>query len=314
MTRHKTMDGNSILVLNRDHSLPPLLLPSLASQSTLSSEFHFNRYAEPRSSLAINTLHGSMQNVTGLDKLATIAINATTHTPGITRTPSLTPPPFGSSAEVDSNMKPAAQDTVVLASLKHTTSKIAIPSPSPSPPLSYGDASSMENLHTRSKHSSTSFKRQRIGPSCDNCRSKKIKCSASIEILIQDNSIIKLYSEHLHHIFTKSEIDSLLDSRNSIQDNLNIPKSLFSDDSQSGPMLIKHLDKIILFSPCTSCMKKKHIYKSEVDTCNCTFSKGFTRGDINVFSKIFKKLNATESNTKNSINDVLVTDYELIGI
>lgn len=126
-------------------------------------------------------------------------------------------------------------------------------------------------------------KRQRIGPSCDKCRSKKIKCDAKIDILCQDEAVLHMFGQSLHHELTKHEIETQLGQEVYSQSSTfaYISKDLMSKIESREPdaKIIKHLDKIIYFQPCTSCSRKKN-------TAVCAFSKGFTRADINIFSKI----------------------------
>lgn len=151
-------------------------------------------------------------------------------------------------------------------------------------------------------------KRQRIGPSCDNCRLKKIKCNAHVEIIVQDDLIISSFTPLLHYVLTKDDIEQ---NKLLLTNKLNINLALLNLIDSDNLRLIKHIDKLIIFKPCSSCCKKKNssiksendenittdksnsaspiMRKSELgnnDEINCLFSKGFTRADINIFTKI----------------------------
>ncbi|KAL3233606.1 Sterol uptake protein 1 [Nakaseomyces bracarensis] len=151
---------------------------------------------------------------------------------------------------------------------------------------------------------SAGSKRQRIGPSCDKCRSKKIKCDAKIEILCQDEAILHMFSNNLHHQLSKYEIEEKLRSEIFSKSSAfaYISKDLFARIEQRSEVsqVIKHLDKIIYFEPCTSCSRKKHIG-------SCTFSKGFTRADINVFSKIGSRV------AQKPIFEMTIKEYKKAG-
>lgn len=132
------------------------------------------------------------------------------------------------------------------------------------------------------------YKRQRAGPSCDICRVKKIKCDATIVVLYQDTTVLHLYNSQLH-----SKI-SVLELGTEILDQFphDIRQCLESNELE----LLKHLDKLIAFKACTSCSKRKN--------CECLFSKGFTRADINVFMYLCAKVG-----NRSSIDQFNLDDY-----
>lgn len=157
-------------------------------------------------------------------------------------------------------------------------------------------------------------KRQRVGPSCDKCRLKKIKCDAHIEILAQDESVLAFASDRLHYALTKGDVERLqpqLEQQYGVEretlaaflgqsfQGFNAGRGASNKHFIHSMSIIKHIDKLVLFKPCLSCCKRKHsaIITSfggqqdpyaEFLNC-CTFSKGFTRADINVFAKIAHK-------------------------
>ena len=133
-------------------------------------------------------------------------------------------------------------------------------------------------------------KRQRDGPSCDSCRTKKIKCNATIIVFLQDRDLISSISSSLHYILSQEDIE-----RFRTKFFKKLPELMNSYE------VIKHLDKIVLFKPCTSCSRKNK------KNGNCTFSRGFTKSDMNVFSKINSKLKGK------NIFEMTVADYIAAG-
>ena len=176
-------------------------------------------------------------------------------------------------------------------------------------------------------------KRQRIGPSCDKCRLKKIKCDAHIEILAQDESVLAFASDRLHYALTKEDVERLqqeLEQHYGVEretlaaflgqsfQGFNAGRGANNKQFIHSMSIIKHIDKLVLFKPCLSCCKRKHSaiitsFGGEQDpyaeflNC-CTFSKGFTRADINVFAKIAHKQQRAKS-----IYEMDTTDYKTAG-
>ncbi|CCH43145.1 hypothetical protein BN7_2692 [Wickerhamomyces ciferrii] len=129
-----------------------------------------------------------------------------------------------------------------------------------------------EHIPQTKRHSITpdepnKSKRQRIGPSCDLCRSKKIKCDAHVEIIEFD---IKPDTFEL----TKT---------NEIMNNQIISKYLTSQDLSHGFKLKYCNNKIIKFKDCSYCSIKNH---------PCIYERGYTKDDImkyNLLRNIKKK-------------------------
>lgn len=168
-------------------------------------------------------------------------------------------------------------------------------------------------------------KRQRVGPSCDNCRAKKVRCDARIEVLVKDNSILSQLSSKLNYILEDNDIDTI---SNTFLKNVTLPVELRTKGSKLK--LLKHLDKIVLFSPCSSCIKinnkrklkfskKRRKRKCQIDTesvgnnCSsiadeyfCAFSKGLSKSDISIFQKLYDK-------TEKNINELTINDYQDAG-
>lgn len=204
----------------------------------------------------------------------------------------------------------------------------------------------------------SSKKRQRIGPSCDKCRLKKIKCNASIEIILRDSRIVGMFNEHLHYTLTDQDIEMFNKNWSHLFGvklpyticNIPIPKSsnksndsAFPSSSSSSPspsppsttsdnnskttqepeyqVVVKHLDKLIIFQSCTSCNKRKY-KNSESGPMSCKFARGFSRPDINQFNKIKVHMTSQASSScsfnpsthKNMpIYDLTINDYQNAG-
>lgn len=102
-------------------------------------------------------------------------------------------------------------------------------------------------------------RRQRLGPSCDSCRSRKVKCNAEIVVLSRNINI----DEDLNPFnLSISQINDLV--------NLKHPVKI---DAYN---LIISNNKLIKFKPCESCNARNLL---------CCFSKGFTKEDIVTNSK-----------------------------
>lgn len=104
-------------------------------------------------------------------------------------------------------------------------------------------------------------RRQRLGPSCDKCRARKVKCDA--EVILLSREFEKESSDNSTDI-----IDEYLDL------NAEQKAQLFS--GASVPLALKWVlvlsnQKLIKFKPCMSCAGKE---------LTCVFSKGFTKEDI----------------------------------
>lgn len=146
--------------------------------------------------------------------------------------------------------------------------------------------------------SSSKWKRQRTGPSCDVCRSKKIKCDATIIVLWQDGWLLSMAGreaedQSLHYPLNIENCPERILEK--------IPKEIVQQLRERKDMsLVRHLDKLIVFTPCSSCWKKK--------ACACNFSKGFTRADVAVYSNLNKKLGK-----RGALGDFTVKDYLSAG-
>lgn len=258
--------STSITVVNRNRTLPPLLLPDLRSVH----ERH--PYVGPQMLSGLKRTNGS--DLESLASVATKRLKLSSHL--------VTPPP---TAAVSAAISPSPS----YVTFEETTT------------TNNNNNNNSNNNTAQRKGTSpppegkTTAKRQRIGPSCDECRLKKIKCDASIEILLQDDALTEQVSERLHHVFTPEEVRAQSET---ILKNVSLP------ELDESTLLIKHIDKIVLFRPCTSCRKRRAT--NTQPTC-CLFSKGFTRADINVFSRIASRIKGKK------MAEMDVHDYRAAG-
>ncbi|CUM46285.1 uncharacterized protein AC631_00096 [Debaryomyces fabryi] len=120
---------------------------------------------------------------------------------------------------------------------------------------------------TASESSESRKRRQRLGPSCDSCRTRKVKCDAEITILSKMASTANLQDFFPSHIAA-----SLLENKQvEIEGSFNV---------------IISNDKLIKFKSCKSCNAKN---------LPCCFTKGFTKEDIMLNNK--KKPTSTSSSS-----------------
>lgn len=164
-------------------------------------------------------------------------------------------------------------------------------------------------------------KRQRLGPSCDTCRSRKVRCNAKIEILYEDDRIIGEISDKLSYVLKPFEADEL--SRTLLRYH-ELPPELFMDptdkatstdnktSNQNHYRLMKHINKIVLFQPCSSCVrlknhKRRNAYANKWKIDHCSFSKGLTKNDTNIFNEIHRV-------TNKDLEDMTVQDFKDAGL
>lgn len=119
-------------------------------------------------------------------------------------------------------------------------------------------------------------RRQRLGPSCDSCRLRKVKCNAEINILSKDVSPRLVYGWFPH--LNQQQMDSLLAGQ------------LVNVNDEC--LIISH-EKLIKFKSCNSCKAKQ---------LPCCFSKGFTKEDI-----MNHKKNSSSSTAATSVAATNVT-------
>lgn len=101
-------------------------------------------------------------------------------------------------------------------------------------------------------------RRQRLGPSCDHCRARKVKCNADVVMLSRYFDPADLETEHKDDFTLTSSQKSKLCSGQEVH----------TDDKA---VLVVSNNKLIRFMPCSSCSMK---------SLACCFSKGFTKEDV----------------------------------
>lgn len=94
-------------------------------------------------------------------------------------------------------------------------------------------------------------RRQRLGPSCDCCRKRKVKCDANIFVLLNN-----LLSFDYSNQFSASQWSDLCQGQQIIIDSY---------------IYLVSFNKLIKFKSCSSCNLKN---------LSCVFSKGFTKDDL----------------------------------
>ncbi|GME82808.1 unnamed protein product [Ambrosiozyma monospora] len=132
---------------------------------------------------------------------------------------------------------------------------------------------------------SNATKRQRSGPSCDCCRSRKIKCDSEITIISQlPNMYLNLTSEESDASSVDSSSSKIAHckfiSRDGDYQYFRIVKDEVASASSSAlnsaaAAKLGSFD-YLKFKPCSACNGKN---------LQCCFSKGFTRNDIIKFNK-----------------------------
>lgn len=98
-------------------------------------------------------------------------------------------------------------------------------------------------------------RRQRLGPSCDLCRSRKVKCNAEVHILTSS----KIGENELQSVYGLSGEQCA-----QLEAGENVP-------IRDGLFYVMSNGKLIRFRACKSCNVKR---------LNCCFSNGFTKEDI----------------------------------
>lgn len=132
-----------------------------------------------------------------------------------------------------------------------------------------------------SDESSGKKRRQRLGPSCDHCRARKVKCNADVVMLSRYFDPAELETEHKDDFTLTPCQKSQLCSGQEVR----------TDDKA---VLVVSNNKLIRFMPCSSCSSK---------SLACCFSKGFTKEDV-IHNKKKQCMRASVDDRKFSINKV----------
>ncbi|GAV54889.1 hypothetical protein ZYGR_0AS02120 [Zygosaccharomyces rouxii] len=326
--------STSIPVLNRNHSLPPLLLPA-SRPVTSGVGGSADSRQDPFSAGGNGKRSGSLDGLTQLAvKRARIDESASSNSfndvsnsvplPLLFASPiplvGSSVPKSGSVSSVSSmssgssvsDSSTSSQVGFVFrdhgarseANEDHVTEKKGNKlTPPPSAPSATRERNSPRSSAS-GPSSNSSSKRQRVGPSCDGCRLKKIKCDAHVEIILQDPRVLSQISNKLHQVISRDQLSEM---------DWKVDLSMIPMDS----VLVKHIDKIVMFKPCTSCNKRRASLdgsqgpldgkNDNVTGGGCVFSKGFTRADINVFVKICKRVGTKP------VQEMTVEDYHEAG-
>ncbi|KAK6463800.1 hypothetical protein DFJ63DRAFT_335315 [Scheffersomyces coipomensis] len=172
-----------------------------------------------------------------------------------------------------------------------SASSVGSLSPVSSPSMTSASLTSkITKSHSNTSNSSTNKRRQRLGPSCDSCRLRKVKCNAEIIILaksmedINQNQLIYQYnlsSVELERLLNQSQVITKVDQ---------------VDNNEEIHLLISN-SKLIKYKFCNSCNSKG---------LNCCFSKGFTKEDIMVNNKK-SNTNANISSSNNVTTIPIIT-------
>lgn len=347
----------SFTIINRDTSLPPLLLPNVNSSNNFNNPNYHDGGYESQKLMALHgnnqflsppmppqliknvNIHSSSNSFTGLTDPISNSSSVTSLSPSPSISPSGSislPTPSNGSASINSTL-----DDLASLAAKNTRS-------GPKSKRSSKGKLTKNNSRGRGKNNAAAHhiaKRQRVGPSCDKCRVKKIKCNATSNILVQDLDIVSLFSTKLHYEFSPEEIlnensevnqymrrKHIIDAP-SIQ---NLKECIRKNQNPQNKTLVKHIDKLIIFQPCDSCQKKKNnllitanstpieirqnpkfqkTHELLISHCNCTFSKGFTRSDISIYTKITyhqkkgKSIGFMHEDAGSSIYNMTTADY-----
>lgn len=147
---------------------------------------------------------------------------------------------------------------------------------------------------------SNNTKRQRSGPSCDCCRSRKIKCDSEIFIMsdLSNEEIVNSSKDQ-----QPSEVNSFIAHCEFVSFNESTGYQyykIFKDGDHS----LNNNNKLnsfsyLQFKPCSACTSKN---------LKCCFSKGFTRNDIIRFNKHERKSLKSTSSATTTTTTATVSD------
>lgn len=233
------------------NSLNSLNSNSLNSLNTLNSTSWLSK-APSASSLPLMTSLLALELPLLLPRMAAHDLYKMSHD---TRTASV-----GSSAAT-----PAVSSVAAKLSGAHSATPVSISTPHVSP----STASLAANL---SANDSPKKRRQRLGPSCDNCRARKVKCNAEVIMLSRH---FGPNHKSLSHNQSDPNDDSHIEEYASLLPEQQLTVMAGSLVGAGDYTLVLSKGKLIKFKACLSCAAKG---------LGCCFSKGFTKEDI-VYSK-----------------------------
>ncbi|RKP32407.1 hypothetical protein METBISCDRAFT_21395 [Metschnikowia bicuspidata] len=124
-------------------------------------------------------------------------------------------------------------------------------------------------------------RRQRLGPSCDHCRARKVKCNADVVMLSRFFDPAELGAQLKDEYFLTAEQKVQLSSGAEVHITHN-------------HVLVVSNQKLIRFLPCSSCRTKSF---------TCCFSKGFTKEDV-IHSKKRETSHGSAGDKTQNINRV----------
>lgn len=167
------------------------------------------------------------------------------------------------------SMSSVSDSSSMTSSPPPSSSALVLDNIKPKSPAASGTSGANTSGSTNGATETGTKRRQRLGPSCDSCRSRKVKCNAEIIILANDYRTFNLDEFKL----TPAECSQLVDNE-SVRIN-----DEYLDTNDCNWYLIISGDKLIKFKSCKSCHLKR---------LPCKFSKGFTKEDILVNKKNLK--------------------------
>jgi hypothetical protein len=246
----------------RNDNKEKISLPSINQLPTIFPSNHivlpplnFDKLTEQN--LSYNNRYGDYNNQARGLGLLNSAINLSTYT-------SNSPPSLTSSSSISSSPLNSPK-------LSNTVS-------SPSPSRSH---SCDESTTTESEATSVP-RRQRLGPSCDSCRQRKVKCNADVCILTKDCTTVNPQEYNL----TQQQFASL--------------ENGLTQEVDGFTFVISN-NKLIKFKSCKSCNLKG---------LSCCFSKGFTKEDIMLNNKKSCKSKVTKTTPTKIIKKPIQTPVQ----
>ncbi|CAN3374687.1 hypothetical protein DIURU_000083 [Diutina rugosa] len=201
----------------------------------------------------------SSSSLHGLGLLSTMA----------SRAPSVTPPsaallaPSATSLGVGATVarSPSTSSSASASSVPSapSTPNLRGPSPHSSPSMAAPQSALMASPSSSSSGAAPRQRRQRLGPSCDSCRARKVKCDADVVIIAKSPADGGALAEF---DLSPADHEAVL---------AGAPVAVGDD----ATLVLSH-GKLIKFKVCKSCAVKG---------LGCCFSKGFTKEDIMMNNK-----------------------------